>query len=133
MLLIISLLILIILFSIISICDSKYWHTEVLEVLGAVFGIFSGIAFFIEIVILITTVCNAPNRQAIYEEEYNKLVQKVEHIDLFNREEVISQVNEWNKNYRTNTYARKSPWIGWFYTIDTSTTDLIELETINAD
>ena len=131
MLLIISLLILTILSLIIFTCDSKYWHTEVLEILGSIVGAVTGIAFFIAIIILIATVCSTPSNQAIYEEEYNKLVQRVEHIDSFNKEDVISQVDEWNRDYRTNTYARKSPWIGWFYTIDTSTTSLIELENNN--
>lgn len=128
MLLIISILILFILCFIICYFDSKYWHTDYLEIVGGVFGCLSGIAFFITVCLLIGTLCSAPATQASYEERYNKLMQKVEHIDSFNREEVIEQVDEWNKNYRTNIYARKSPWVGWFYTIDTSTTSLIELE-----
>ena len=51
MLLIISLLILTILSLIIFTCDSKYWHTEVLEILGSIVGAVTGIAFFIAIII----------------------------------------------------------------------------------
>ena len=131
MLLIIFLLILTILSLIISTCDSRYWHTEVLEILGSVLGIINGLAFFMAIIILIISLCCAPMNQASYEEEYNKLVQKVEHIDSFNCEEIIEEVNKWNEKYRENTYAYKSPWIGWYYVIDTSTTNLIELENSN--
>ena len=131
MLLIIFILILFILCSIICYFDSKYWHTEYLEIVGGVFGCLSGLAFFIIVCLLIGTLCNTPATQASYEEKYGKLVQKVEHIDSFNREEIIEEVDMWNKGYRENTYARESPWIGWFYTIDTSTTSLIELENNN--
>lgn len=119
-------------FTIISIiiykCDADYWHTDGLEITGILFGLLGGVATILAILILIVGLCNAPASQASYEEKYNKLVQKVEHIDSFNRDEIVEEVNKWNEKYRENTYARKSPWIGWYYVIDTSTMNLIELE-----
>ena len=101
--------------------------TDGLEITGIFFGLLSGVATILAIIILIVNLCGAPASQASYEEKYNKLVQKVEHIDSFNRDEIVDEVNKWNEKYRENTYARKSPWIGWYYVIDTSTTNLIEL------
>lgn len=122
-------------FTIISIiiykCDTDYWHTDGLEITGALFGLLGGVATILAILILIVSLCSAPANQASYEEKYSKLVQKVEHIDSFNRDEIVEEVNKWNAKYRENTYARKSPWIGWYYVIDTSTTNLIELENNN--
>lgn len=111
--------------------DTEYWHTEGLEITGILLGFITGAGTIIAIIALIISLCCAPTNQASYEEKYNKLVQKVEHIDSFNRDEIIEEVNEWNKEYRENTYACKSPWIGWYYVIDTSTTNLIELEDNN--
>ena len=128
MLLITFLLIFTIINIIIYICDTDYWHTDGLEITGVLFGLIGGVATILAIIILIVSLCNAPASQASYEEKYNKLVQKVEHIDSFNRDEIVEEVNKWNEKYRENTYARKSPWIGWYYVIDTSTTNLIELE-----
>lgn len=128
MLLITFLLIFTIISIIIYKCDTDYWHTDGLEITGIFFGLLSGVATILAIIILIVNLCGAPASQASYEEKYNKLVQKVEHIDSFNREEIVDEVNKWNEKYRENTYARKSPWLGWYYVIDTSTTNLIELE-----
>lgn len=128
MLLITFLLIFTIISIIIYKCDTYYWHTDGLEITGILLGLLSGVATILATIILICSLCNAPASQASYEEKYNKLVQKVEHIDSFNREEIVEEVNKWNEKYRENTYARKSPWIGWYYVIDTSTTNLIELE-----
>ena len=126
------LIIFFIVFTIINIiiykCDTDYWHTDGLEITGIFFGLIGGVATILAIIILIVNLCGAPATQASYEEKYNKLVQKVEHIDSFNREEIVEEVNKWNEKYRENTYARKSPWIGWYYVIDTSTMNLIELE-----
>lgn len=127
MLLITFLLIFTIINIIIYKCDTDYWHTDGLEITGILFGLLSGVVTIFAIFILIISLCNAPANQASYEEKYNKLVQKVEHIDSFNRDEIVEEVNKWNEKYRENTYARKSPWIGWYYVIDTSTTNLIEL------
>lgn len=131
MLLIFSLLIFTIINILIYKCDTDYWHTDGLEITGGLFGLMGGAATVLAIIVLISSLCSAPASQASYEEKYNKLVQKVEHIDSFNRDEIVEEVNEWNKRYRENTYARKSPWIGWYYIIDTSTTNLIELEDNN--
>lgn len=78
--------------------------------------------------VLIFTLCDAPNAQAKYEESYNKILYKVKHIDSYNFEDINQEVNNWNETYRANTYGKESPWIGVFYTIDTSTTNLIELK-----
>lgn len=131
MLLITFLLIFTIIGIIIYKCDTDYWHTDGLEVTGILFGFLSGFATTLAIIILIVNLCGAPASQVSYEEKYNKLVQKVEHIDSFNCAEIVDEVNKWNEKYRENTYARKSPWIGWYYVIDTSTTNLIELENSN--
>lgn len=128
MLLITFLLIFTIIGIIIYKCDTDYWHTDDLDAIGILFGLMGGVATILAIIVLIGSLCSAPASQALYEEKYNKLVQKVEHIDSFNRDEIVEEVNEWNEKYRENTYARKSPWIGWYYVIDTSTTNLIELE-----
>lgn len=114
-------------FTIISIIIYKC-DTDGLEIIGILFGVLSGVATILAIIILIVYLCCAPASQASYEEKYSKLVQKVEHIDSFNCDEIVDEVNKWNEKYRENTYARKSPWIGWYYVIDTSTTNLIELE-----
>ena len=71
---------------------------------------------------------DAPIRQAAYEEKYYKLQQKITHIDSFNKADVINEIDAWNKEYRTNTYGAASPWVNWFYTIDTKTTSLIEVK-----
>lgn len=128
MLLIVFLLIFTIINIIIYKCDTNYWHTDGLEITGILLGFLSGVATILMIIILIVNLCSAPATQASYEERYNKLVQKVEHIDSFNCDEIVEEVNKWNEEYRKNTYARESPWIGWYYVIDTSTTNLIELE-----
>jgi len=128
MLLITFLLIFTIIGIIIYKCDTDYWDTTYLEATGLLFGLIGGISTILAILIVIINLCSAPAIQASYEEKYSKLVQKVEHIDSFNRDEIVEEVNKWNAKYRENTYARKSPWIGWYYVIDTSTTNLIELE-----
>lgn len=107
--------------------DDKTWHTEVGFVLGSLFGIFSTAGLIVAIIILICTWCNAPASQATYEEKYIKLTKQVEHIDSYNHDDIKTEVDEWNRQYRINTYAPKSPWVGIFYSLDTSTVDLIEL------
>lgn len=128
MLLIVFLLAFTIINIIIYKCDINYWHTDGLEITGIIFGALGGAATALAIIILISSLCSAPATQASYEERYNKLIQKIEHIDSFNCDEIVEEVNKWNEEYRENTYAHKSPWIGWYYVIDTSTTNLIELE-----
>lgn len=107
--------------------DNNYWHTEGLLIAGAILGILGIIAMILAVIALITALCYAPSNQAEYELKYDKLISKVEHIDSYNYEEVVAAVDEWNQDWRTNTYARQSPWIGLYNTIDTSTTDLIKI------
>ena len=133
MLLLIILVLLTIIGFVICACDDHFWNTEIIELAGCILGVVNGVFAFVSILILICNLLTTPINQAKYEEYYNKLLYKVEHIDSFNKEEIISQVDQWNEDYRKNTYGKKSPWVGWFYTIDTSTTNLIELETINVD
>lgn len=127
MLLLICLIVFSIIGFIVTYYDDKIWHTEIGSVLGAVAGIFSTAGLIIATIVLMVTWCNAPVSQAAYEEKYIKLTKQVEHIDSYNHDEIKTEVDEWNKQYRTNTYGPKSPWVGIFYSLDTSTVDLIEL------
>lgn len=127
MLLLICLIVLSIIGFIVAYYDDKTWHTEIGFVMGAIFGIFSTAGLIIATIILMVTWCNAPASQAAYEEKYIKLTKQVEHIDSYNHDEIKASVDEWNKQYRINTYGPKSPWVGIFYSLDTSTVDLIEL------
>lgn len=127
MLLLVILILLTIIGFIIFACDINFWDTEFIEMIGALLGVANGIITIVAIFILIINLIIAPGTQALYEERYNELIYRVEHIDSFNREEVVERVNQWNKKYRENSYGKKSPWIGVFYTIDTSTTSLIDL------
>lgn len=127
MLVIIILLILSIILFILGYCDAHYWHTDGLEVVGVIIGSLTSIAFVIALGMIIVFHVGAPVAQAGYEERYERLIQKVEHIDSYNYEEIKAEVDEWNIDYRTNTYGPSSPWTNWFYTIDTSTTNFIKL------
>ena len=127
MLLIIILISITIVSFVIVYLDEKFWDTEFLMALCGAIGIIGSVASIIAIGVLIIGLCIAPSSQAAYEERYNKLLYKVAHIDSFNQEEIIAEVDAWNEKYRENTYGKKSPWNGIFYTIDTSTTNLIEL------
>lgn len=108
-------------------CNHKIWDEYAIDVLASVFGIIGGIALFLTLMFLIISLCAAPINQAAYEERYYKLEQKVQHIDSFNKEEIIKEVDKWNNDYRANIHGASSPWVNWFYTIDTSTTNLIEV------
>ena len=108
-------------------CNNKFWHEDLIDIFASVFGAIGGIALFLTSVFLIVSLCAAPINQAEYEERYYKLEQKVQHIDSFNKEEIIKEVDKWNNDYRANTHGANSPWVNWFYTIDTSTTNLIEV------
>lgn len=127
MLLLICLTVIAIIGFIVTYYDDKTWHTEIGFVLGGVAGILSTAGLIITTIILMVTWCNAPAAQAIYEEKYMKLTKQVEHIDSYNHDEIKTNVDEWNKQYRINTYGPKSCWVGIFYSLDTSTVDLIEL------
>ena len=127
MLLLILLVIIAIIGFIITYYDDKTWHTEIGFILGAVAGICSTAGLIVATIILMVTWCNAPASQATYEEKYIKLTKQVEHIDSYNHDEIKTEVDKWNRQYRINTYAPKSPWVGIFYSLDTSTVDLIEL------
>lgn len=129
MLLFIFIIIIIITSFVIARCDEKFWHTELFEIMGIIVGVLASVALFVITGVVVSTLCTAPSLQASYEEEYSKLLKKVEHIDSFNCEEITQQVNEWNRQYRENSYAQQSPWVNWFCPIDTSTTSLIELKT----
>jgi len=108
-------------------CNNKFWHEDLIDILACVFSIIGGTALFLTLVFLIVSLCAAPINQAEYEERYYKLEQKIQHIDSFNKEEIIKEVDKWNNDYRMNTHGARSPWVNWFYTIDTSTTNLIEI------
>ncbi len=127
MLLIITLAIITIFNIILISCNHEFWDEDLIDILASVFGIIGGIALFLTSVFLIVNLCAAPINQAEYEERYYKLEQKVQHIDSFNKEEIIKEVDKWNNDYRMNTHGARSPWVNWFYTIDTSTTNLIEI------
>ena len=127
LLLIVLILITIISFIIVKL-DDKFWQTEALFCVGGLLGMFGFTAVFIACAILITNLCVAPSAQANYEERYNKILYKVDHIDSYNFEDIRQEVDDWNETYRTNTYGKESSWVGVFYTIDTSTTNLIELK-----
>ena len=127
MLLIIILVLITIIGVVVCACDFKYWDTVVLGFISAMFSSLSGIATFIMIIALIVNLSSAPETQAKYEARYATLLNKVAHIDSFNYAEIASQVENWNMNYRINTLGPANPWVGAFYTIDTSTTNLIEL------
>ena len=106
--------------------DNK-WDTVVLEFLGGIAGAIGMLGTFTAIAIFISSLCTAPKNQAEWEQRYDKLINKVEHIDSYNYDDIVSEVDEWNEEWREQTYAKKSPWVGWYYTIDTSTTDLIKI------
>jgi len=128
MLLIITLAIITIFNIILIYCNHEFWDEDLIDIFASVFGIIGGIALFLTSVFLIINLCAAPLNQAEYEERYYKLEQKVQHIDSFNKEEIIKEVDKWNNDYRANTHGVNSPWVNWFYTIDTSTTNLIEVD-----
>ena len=109
-------------------CNNKFWNGEVVDILASVIGAIGGTALFLTSIFLIINLCAAPINQAEYEERYYKLEQKVQHIDSFNKEEIIKEVDKWNKDYRMNIRGANSPWVNWFYTIDTSTTNLIKID-----
>ena len=109
-------------------CNNKFWDGEVIDILASVIGAISGTALFVTLIFLVANLCAAPFSQAEYEERYYKLEQKVQHIDSFNKEEIIKEVDKWNKDYRMNIHGANSPWVNWFYTIDTSTTNLIKID-----
>ena len=111
------------------VCDNKFFHTYI-DTVWLSITVGSGFIYGIMVLILIINNCAGPYDQGKYEERYSRLMNKVEHIDSFNKEEVIEAVNKWNTDYRTNTYGKTSLWVNWFYTIDTSTTKLIELKEI---
>ena len=107
--------------------DDKYWDTAGIAIVGCTSAILGCIGTFFAVGALIVALCSAPTNQAAWELKYDKLSNKVAHIDSYNREEIVAEVDEWNAKWRENTYAPKSPWIGWYHTIDTSTTDLIKI------
>lgn len=127
MLIFLSLLIVVVISTILILCNYEFWDKDMIEIIGYIIDILAGVFLFIIILILITGRLDAPIRQAAYEERYYKLQQKITHIDSFNKADVINEIDAWNKEYRINTYGAASPWVNWFYTIDTKTTSLIEV------
>lgn len=107
--------------------DNKYWDTDGITIVGGILATFGCIGTFSAVGALIVALCSAPINQAAWELKYDKLSYKAAHIDSYNREEIVVEIDEWNTKWRENTYAPKSPWIGWYHTIDTSTTDLIKI------
>lgn len=107
--------------------DIKFWRTDILQIIGILLGVLSSIGVFLAIIALIFSLCNAPFAQARYEDQYAILTQKVAHIDSYNQYEIEEMVRKWNLDYRTNVEARKSPWVGSFYTLNTEKVDLIEM------
>lgn len=107
--------------------DIKFWRTEILQITGILLGALCSIGVFLAIIALILSLCNAPFAQAQYENRYAILTQKVAHIDSYNQCEIKEMVRKWNLDYRTNVEARKSPWVGIFYTLNTEKVDLIEI------
>lgn len=128
MLIVIILSFLFIVGMILAILDSKFWDTEIIGMVGITLGVIHGIILFIVLVSIIFVRIDVPSLQAKIEEKYYSLLQKVEHIDSYNREEVKELVNQWNYNYRTYNYGHQSPWTNWFYPCNLETVNLIELE-----
>ena len=116
MLLIITLLIIFIICISICFIDSKYWHTDLLEIIGSILGLLIGLALFFAILIAFISQCMAPHTQAEFVTKYNTLQNKVEHINEYNICEVKEEVNEWNSKLLYEYYAQQSPWISIYHT-----------------
>lgn len=128
MLIIILLLALTIIFFLLAFLDNKFWELDFIEYISLPLGIVASLLLLIAFFAIILSFISAPENQALYETKYFNLSQKIEHIDSYNRGEIECAVTEWNTEYRKNTYGAQSLWTNWFYSLDTSKVDLIELK-----
>lgn len=108
--------------------DIKFWDTDIVTMIGSYLTISSGIILFIILTLIISINIDAPSQQALFEEQYCNLLEKVEHIELYNKEEVRELVSQWNYTYRQYSYGKQSPWLNWFYPCNLETVNLIKLK-----
>ena len=128
MLLIITLLIIFIICISIYFIDSKYWHTDWLEIISTVIETITGLALFVAIIVAFINQCTAPYIQAEFVTKYNTLRNKVEHVDEYNIYEVKKEVDEWNSKLLYEYYAQQSPWISIYHTHKLDDVDSLEVK-----
>lgn len=113
---------------IIAVFDINWWKSCWLDIVSISIACADGIFLFIVLVVLLCTWCAAPHAQAKYEQRYAKIMHKVAHIDSYNREDVMEEVDAWNEEYLTNVYGKKSPLVGCFYNLNLDTTSYINMK-----
>lgn len=118
---------LVIIGTIVCVCDINKWDTDIAAVVGFVLMIIGIIVFLCCGLTVIYNKIDWPSHQVTYEQKYEQLLYQKEHIDDYNYDEVINRINAWNTKYREEQYAQDSLWVNWFYTHDLSKVDLIEL------
>ena len=119
---------LVIIGTIVCVCDINKWDTDIAAVVGFVLMIIGIIVFLCCGLMIVHDMVDWPSRQVTYEQKYKQLLYQKEHIDDYNYDEVANRIDTWNTEYREEQYAQDSLWVNWFYTHDLSKVDLIELQ-----
>ena len=119
---------LVIIGTIVCVCDTNKWETDIAAVVGFVLMIIGIIVLLACGLMVIHNKVDWPSLQVTYEQKYEQLLYQKEHIDDYNYDEVVNRINAWNTEYREEQYAQDSLWVYWFYTHDLSKVDLIELQ-----
>ena len=128
MLVFILAIVIVIIGTIVCVCDINKWETDVVAVVGFVLMIIGIIMLLTCGLMVIHDMVDWPSRQVAYEQKYEQLLYQKEHIDDYNYDEVVNRIDMWNTEYREEQYAQDSLWVNWFYTHDLSKVDLIELQ-----
>ena len=113
--------------TIVCICDISKWETDIAAVVGFILLVSGVIAALTCGIMIIHDNVYWPSRQVAYEQKYEQLLYQKEHIDDYNYDEVVNRIGMWNTKYREEQYAQDSLWVNQFHTYDLSKVDLIEL------
>lgn len=128
MLVFILAIVIVIIGTIVCVCDNNKWDTDIVAVIGFILMIIGIIVFLCCGLMVIHDMVDWPSRQVAYEQKYEQLLYQKKHIDDYNYDEVVDKIETWNTEYREEQYAQGSLWVNWFYTHDLSKVDLIELQ-----
>ena len=97
--------------TIVCICDISKWETDIAAVVGFILLVSGVIAALTCGIMIIHDNVYWPSRQVAYEQKYEQLLYQKEHIDDYNYDEVVNRIGMWNTKYREEQYAQDSLWV----------------------
>ena len=106
----------------------------IMEAMGAIFAMLSGIAVILALFMIVISHCAIDKTISQYQMKHDSIVKELETLDQdtdekVSRVTVIKDVNEWNSDVYSQKYWSESPWTNWFYSKEVvDSLEYIEME-----